>query len=35
MQHTKSRGDRVCLIIDVKGIIAQSQFDKVNEVELS
>lgn len=35
MQDTKSKGERVCFIINVKGKIAQSQLDKVNKVILS
>jgi hypothetical protein len=35
MQDTKSRGERVCFIINVKGKIAQPQLDKVNKVILS
>ncbi len=35
MQDTKSKGEKVCFIINVKGKIAQSQLDKVNKVILS
>lgn len=35
MQDTKSKGESVCLIINVKGKIAQSQLDKLNKVVLS